>query len=452
MLRTAWPMDRRRASRVVLTIPSINLDATVMTRHRESVWVLEERALFWILAMRQPWVRVVAVTRRPVDPVGVEYYLSLLPDPEDARARLTLISLDAASDDRPLAALILDRPDVVDQLRAAVGDDPSAAMVMPFNVTEQEQNLALEIGAPIYGIEHRFARYGRKSDGRRLFADVGVACAPGVEDVRSAEDVAAAITALRPSGDVVVKLNDSVYGEGNVRLQPGTDPRVLPASYLADLRRLGGVVECWLDGDEVASPSAQLRIRPGGETLVISTHDQMLGGENGQQFTGGRFPASGAYHHTIVAPARRVAERLAAEGAVGRFGIDFVVVRDPDGTWRAYAMELNLREGGTSHPYGTLWLLTEGNFDADAGAFRLADGGRRVLVASDNVPVGPDDPETVLAASRAAGTDYDSATSTGTVFHMFAAVAAEGRISAVTIGTSHADAARRHERMTTAIS
>jgi hypothetical protein len=451
-LRAArWPMGDGRASRVVVSIPSINLDATVMSRHREGVWVLEERGLFWILAMRQPWVRVVAVTRRPVDPVTVEYYLSLLPDPEDARARLTLISLDDASDTRPLAALVLDRPEVVDRLRAAVGDDPTAAMVMPFNVTEQEQDLALAIGAPIYGIEHRFARYGRKSEGRRLFGDVGVACAPGVEDVRSADDVAAAIATLRPSGEVVVKLDDSVYGEGNARLQPGADPRALPVGYLADLRRLGGVVETWLDGDEVASPSVQLRIRPGGEALVIATHDQMLGGENGQQFTGGRFPASGAYHHKIVAPARRVAERLAAEGAVGRFGIDFVVVRGPDGTWQAYAMELNLREGGTSHPYGTLWLLTEGNFDADAGAFRLADGTRRVLVASDNVPVGADNPETVLAASRATCTNYDSTTTTGTVFHMFAAVAAEGRISAVTIGTSHADASQRHERMTTAI-
>jgi pheganomycin biosynthesis PGM1-like protein len=405
MLRAArWPMGDGRSTRIIVSLPSINLDSTVMTRHRDSLGVLEERSLFWILALRRPWVRVVAVTRRPVDPVAIEYYLSFLPDPQDARARLTLISLDNPSDTRPLAAIVLERADVVQQLRTAIGDDPTAAMVMPFNVTQQEQDLAVSIGAPIYGITHRFAKYGRKTEGRRLFHDVGVACAPGVEDVRSAGDVAAAIRTLRPSGDVVVKLNDSVYGEGNVRLQLGADPHDLPPTYVTDLDRLGGVVETWLDGDEIASP-----------------------------------------------PARRVAEQLAAQGAVGRFGIDFVVVRDPDATWRAYAMELNLREGGTSHPYGTLWLLTEGNFDADTGAFRLGDGGRRVLVASDNVPVTVGTTEAVLAASRAAGTDYDPTTTTGTIFHMFGAVDAERRISAVTIGTSHADAARRHERMTRSI-
>ena len=453
MLRAArWPMGDGRSSRVLVTLPSINLDRTVMTRHSAGMWVLEERALFWVLALRRPWVRVVAVTRRPVDPVAIEYYLSLLPDPDDARARLTLISLDEESDTRPLAAVVADRADIVDRIRAAVGDDPTAAMLMPFNVTEQEQDLAVAIGTPVYGVEHRFARYGRKSDGRRLFADVGVRTAPGVEDVRTADHVTRALATLRPTGDAVVKLDESVYGEGNVRMSPGTDPNTLPEAYLADLGRLGGVVEAWLDGDEVASPSAQVRIRPGGETFVISTHDQMLGGDNGQQFTGGRFPASGAYQHTIIGPARRVAERLAAEGAVGRFGIDFVVVREKDGTWHSYAMELNLREGGTSHPYGTLWLLTEGNFDADEGAFRLADGSRRAFVASDNVAVGVDRPADVLAASRSAGTDYETTTATGTIFHMFGAVAAEGRIAAVTIGTSHDDAARRHERVTAAIS
>ena len=452
MLRPArWPMGDGRAKRVVVVIPSINLDRTVMSLHKENLQVLEERALFWTLALRRPWVHVVAVTRCPVERVAVDYYLSLLPDREDARRRLTLLSLDNPSVERPLAEMVLDAPEVVDRLRTAVGDDPTAAMMLPFNVTTVERDLALAINAPIYGVDHRFARFGRKSDGRRLFREVGVACAPGVEDVHTASDVATAIASLQPSGDVVVKLNDSVYGDGNVRLARGDDPSGLPRSYLADLERLGGVVEQWIDGDEVASPSVQMRIRPGGEPLIISTHDQLLGGENGQQFMGGRFPASGAYHHTIVAAARPLGERLAAAGVVGRFGIDFVVVRSPDATWRAYAMELNLREGGTSHPYGSLWLLTEGNFDADEGAFRLLDGGRRTYVASDNVPVRIGDAEAMLAACRSAACAYDPGEVVGTVFHMLGAVATENRVAAVTIGRSHADAAARHERLTNAI-
>ena len=47
----------------------------------------------------------------------------------------------------------------------------------------------------------------------------------------------------------------------------------------------------------------------------------------------------------------------------GRFAIDFVVVRDDDGAWTPYAIELNLRKGGTTHPFLTLQFLTDGRYD-----------------------------------------------------------------------------------------
>ena len=50
----------------------------------------------------------------------------------------------------------------------------------------------------------------------------------------------------------------------------------------------------------------------------------------------------------------RIGERLATEGALGRFALDFVVKRDDAGDWSAYAIELNLRKGGTTHPFLTL--------------------------------------------------------------------------------------------------
>jgi|GEM_PF-4551223 len=36
------------------------------------------------------------------------------------------------------------------------------------------RNLALELDVPIYGVDHRFARYGLKSGCRGLFASAGV--------------------------------------------------------------------------------------------------------------------------------------------------------------------------------------------------------------------------------------------------------------------------------------
>jgi hypothetical protein len=70
-----------------------------------------------------------------------------------------------------------------------------------------------------------------------------------------------------------------------------------------------------------------MRILPGGDPVVVSTHDQVLGGELGQTFVARRFPAQRAYTAAIVRDARKIGASLAAEGVVGRFGIDFVVAR-----------------------------------------------------------------------------------------------------------------------------
>ena len=48
---------------------------------------------------------------------------------------------------------------------------------------------------------------------------------------------------------------------------------------------------------------------------------------------------------------------------IGRFAIDFVSVRDAAGSWSSYAIELNLRKGGTTHPFLTLQFLTDGRYD-----------------------------------------------------------------------------------------
>ena len=53
---------------------------------------------------------------------------------------------------------------------------------------------------------------------------------------------------------------------------------------------------------------------------------------------------------------------LAGEGALGRFGIDFVSVRRGD-RWESVAIEINLRKGGTTHPFLMLQFLTGGAYD-----------------------------------------------------------------------------------------
>src|SRR5262249_23491282 len=145
-------------------------------------------------------------------------------------------------------------------------------------------------------------------------------------------------------GNVVIRLpdrDDAWRGDSLRRRLEG-----LPPWYLDDLRA-GGVVEELIVGDEFTSPSVQVDMAPSGAVRVLATHDQVLGGADGQVFTGCRFPADSAYAAEIARHGRVVGERLAQLGGLGRASVDFAAARNRDG-WKVAALEINLRKGGTT--------------------------------------------------------------------------------------------------------
>ena len=140
-------------------------------------------------------------------------------------------------------------------------------------------------------------------------------------------------------------------------------------AFLAAFEKGGGIVEERITGVVLTSPSVQMRAMPDGSVELLSTHDQLLGGASGQKYLGCVFPANAEYAATIAEPAMVIGRRLAQLGVLGRFAVDFVVVQDETGAWTAYAIELNLRKGGTTHPFLTLQFLTDGSYDGERGVF-----------------------------------------------------------------------------------
>ena len=78
----------------VVVVPSMSIDRMAPSAGAMNQ-AMEERLLFLLLLLRQPRLRMVYVTSQPIDPMVVEYYLSLLPGviPSHARSRLHLVSV-----------------------------------------------------------------------------------------------------------------------------------------------------------------------------------------------------------------------------------------------------------------------------------------------------------------------------------------------------------------------
>jgi hypothetical protein len=485
----------------IVVVPSMSIEAIGSGAVMQAY---EERFLFLLLLLRQPRARLIYVTSRTILPSIIDYYLDLLPGviPSHARQRLFLPSpMDGSA--RPLSEKLLERPRLIERIRSLIMD-PDRAHLVPFNTTNREKELALQLGIPMYGADPKFFPLGTKSGCRKIFMEENVPHPLGQENLASKEDVLDAIAQMRvkkPSiKQVLVKLNEGVSGAGNAIIdlkglppvaalgailegrapaspnRPASQSSALHGktiraeramleerlrtmqfelegvtydSYMKNLQERQGVVEERIMGEEFRSPSVQLRVTPLGGVELLSTHDQLLGGPSGQSYLGCVFPADAGYAALITREAAKVGRRLAKEGVIGRFALDFVVVRAKDGKWEPYAIEINLRKGGTTHPFLTLQFLTDGTYDPNTAIFTAPNGRQKFFVASDHVEspmyrtLTPDDLFDIVVRHNL---HFGQTRQTGVVFHMMSALGELGRTGLTAVGNSHEDAKATYDR------
>jgi hypothetical protein len=468
---TVFPGDTDAYTSVI--VPSLSLDQGEMARI-PGITYYEERLLFLLLRLRNPRARLIYITSQPIHPMVLDYYLHLLVGipASHARARLTLFCVYDTSP-RSLTEKIVERPRLLERIVTAIGD-PTQAYLTVFNATPAERSLAVRLGIPMNAMDPRLTFWGSKTGSRRLFreADIDLPC--GHEDLHDVNEVVAALLDIhkqRPGAKhALLKLNESFSGEGNARFTfpPTTTKSAIrealqhlqlslenetTESYLAKFAHGGGIVEEMIEASEVSSPSAQLRINPQGDVLLSSTHEQVLGGPNGQVYLGCLFPAADEYRSTIQELGLRIGKALAEKGVIGRFSVDFLASRDgPRKPWNIAALELNLRMGGTTHPMLALRFLTGGELDLSSGLLHAADGRAKYYRASDNVEseryrgLLPEDLLDILARHHL---DFSHRTSTGVVFHIIGAVSQFGKIGVIAIGNSREEADRLFDRTIT---
>jgi hypothetical protein len=150
-----------------------------------------------------------------------------------------------------------------------------------------------------------------------------------------------------------------------------------------------------------------------------------------------------------MAEALKVGRRLKKEGVIGRFALDFVTVLNDKDEWEVYAIEINLRKGGTTHPFLTLQYLTDGAYDPASGLFKTARGESKAFIASDHVhsplyrAFTHNDLFDIVARH---GLHFDQSRQTGVVFHMVNGVGEQGALGLTAVANTREDAQALYDK------
>jgi hypothetical protein len=476
-----------RHPRQILVVPSLSLDQEELTKVAGAHYY-EERLLFSLIHLRNPQTQLIYVTSHPIHPSIVDYYLGLLPGipSSHARKRLQLFSTYDGSQ-RPLTAKILDRPRLIQRIRD--GLRPGQAYMTCFNATALEQRLSLELGIPLMAVDPALLYWGTKSGSRQIFSECGIPHPDGSELTHRATDLAAAAADLwerQPQLQrIVIKLNEGFSGEGNALLNLSPLAAVAPgqashrqrtaaieaafetlrfqcaaetwAHFESKLQELGAIAEAFIEGREKRSPSVQGHINPWGGVEILSTHDQILGGPDGQIFLGCTFPADASYRIALQTMGEQVGQNLAAKGALERYGVDFIAVRQPEAAtmpWKLYAIEINLRKGGTTHPFMALQLLTNGEYCPEDGLFYTQQGQAKFYRASDNLQKDayrgllPDDLMDIIMGEQL---HFHGIEGVGGAFHLMGCLSEYGKLGLTCIGNSPQQAEEIYQRVVAAL-
>jgi hypothetical protein len=465
-LHTIWTSVRQddTFSHTSLIVPSLSVDQEELSKVQGASFY-EERLLFALIRLRNPNARLIYVTSQPVHPDVVDYYLQLLVGVPAAHAKRRLQMLSLCDDNpRALTEKVLERPRVLNRLRRRISEHGPAYLTC-YNTTLLERRLALELGIPLNGVDPLLLSLGTKSGSRQTFAAASVPHPAGFEDLSTEDEIVDALCRLaeaRPGiRRAVVKINEGFSGEGNgvftypeAAADPGAVRRNLQElewssqqehiqSFLRKYEQMGGVVEEMIDAEEVRSPSVQMRIQPDGTPVLVSSHEQVLGGKTGQVYLGCQFPAREAYRAMIQDHAMRVGQVLSDKGVIGRFGIDFLLTRTAGEAWQANALEINLRMGGTTPPFHALEFLTSGTLNSDTGIFQTPAGHEKFYSATDNLKspayrgLLPEDLFDIIIRNKI---HYQPDSGTGVLFYMIGALSQYGKLGMTCIGNSPEEA------------
>ncbi|NEP18597.1 MAG: carboxylate-amine ligase, partial [Leptolyngbya sp. SIO4C1] len=167
--------------------------------------------------------------------------------------------------------------------------------------------------------------------------------------------------------------------------------------------------------------------------------------------------ADASYRLALQEMGYRVGKALAAKGALERYSVDFIAVPQPhqsETAWQLQAIEINLRKGGTTHPFMALQMLTDGRYSAKDGLFYTQHGQPKFYRATDNLQkesyrgLLPNDLMDIIMGEQL---HFNAIEGAGAAFHLMGCLSEYGKLGLTCIGNTPAQAERIYRRVVAAL-
>ena len=167
-----------------------------------------------------------------------------------------------------------------------------------------------------------------------------------------------------------------------------------------------------------------------GSIEVISSHEQILDNQ-GMRFLGCKYPARKDYRKEIEILGEKAGHALLKNNIYGIFSADFLVVKK-DQEFSISLIELNIRKGGTTHPFWTCKLaLGETKRSESSGHLVGKDGKEYIYCSNDNYEgkaYGRCSIKEILNNSKNKNLIFSTSRGEGVIFHLLSAWEPLGKI------------------------
>ena len=438
-----------------------------------------ELRTLWHILKSTPRIKVYFISTYPVSQETIDYYFSFHQDQKQAKKNIIFLNLkehakEDINNEYSLSENILNSPSFIEKIKDYIV--PGASYLSPFMGTSLENKLARQLNIPLYGLHQDLELFNTKTVNRNVFKHCRILYPQGVENLRSDQQIIKALNDMWSSmneGKVVFKFNEGVSGKGNLfidfpcrykqlDIKNKSEIKIILANLLEKIKteflskgisfneqiKNGAIIEEFIDGESKSSPSVQGNISPAGEVKIFSTHEQILD-SSGNVYQGCLFPAHSDYRQNLQQVAKQIGTQLYQYRVIGPFSIDFLAVKK-NNQYYCYAIEINVREGGTTHPYQIAKMLTQSVYDISKGI--LVDQKNRDIyyLSDDNLTaknlIGKEIKD-FLQFVQKSSLHFNPVTNTGAFFHMLGPMKEYGKIGVTIIGNNSSELDKTYQKV-----